>query len=59
MPSVSRKQRAMMRRAAQDPEYAKARGVPQSVAKEYRAADLKKLRRKTQTHYLVRANAPD
>lgn len=59
MPSVSRKQRAMMKRAAQDPEYAKARGVPQSVAKEYRAADLKKLRRKTQAHYLVRANAPD
>lgn len=59
MPSVSRKQRAMMKRAAQDPEYAKARGVPQSVAKEFRAADLKKLRTRKNIHHLTRAAHAD
>lgn len=50
MRSVSLKQRAMMKRAASDPAYAKARAVPQSVAKEFRASDLKKMRVKHQIH---------
>lgn len=52
MPSVSLKQRAFMKRAANDPAYAKARDIPQSVAKEFRAADLKKMRKKHQIHHL-------
>lgn len=52
MPSVSLKQRSFMKRAAKDPQFAKARGIPQSVAQEFRAADLKKMRKKHQIHYM-------
>lgn len=39
MPSVSDKQARFMRAAAHDAKFAKAAGIPQSVAKEYAAAD--------------------
>lgn len=39
MPSKSEKQRRLMAAAAHDPAFAKKVGVPQSVAKEYNAAD--------------------
>ncbi len=58
MPSVSLKQRKFMKAAANNPEFAKAADIPQSVAKEFRAADLKKMRKKHQIHHLnARANA--
>lgn len=58
MPSVSLKQRAFMKKAARDPNYAKARDIPQSVAKEFRAADLKKMRKKHDIHHMnARAHA--
>lgn len=58
MPSVSLRQRAMMKKAAANPEYAEARGVPQSVAKDFRAADKKKMRVKHRIHHMnARTNA--
>lgn len=39
MPSVSKAQAAMFARAASDPEFAKARGISQDVAREWHAAD--------------------
>lgn len=42
MPSKSEKQRRLMAAAAHDPAFAKKVGVPQSVAKEYNAADTGK-----------------
>lgn len=39
MPSVSKKQRNMMAAAAHNPQFAKKVGVPQSVAKDFNAAD--------------------
>lgn len=45
MPSVSRKQEKLMRIAAHDPAFAKKVGVPQSVAREFFAADQAKARR--------------
>ena len=39
MPSKSEKQRRLMAAAAHDPKFAKKAGVPQSVAKEFNAAD--------------------
>ncbi len=60
MPSVSLKQRAFMKAAANDPKFAEANEIPQSVAQEYRAADLKKMRKKHNVHHLnARSNAPD
>ena len=41
MPSRSKKQARLMAAAAHDPEFAKSAGVPQSVAKEFNAADKK------------------
>jgi len=41
MPSKSKKQARLMAAAAHDPEFAKKAGVPQSVAKEFNAADTK------------------
>lgn len=45
MPSKSEKQARMMAAAAKDPDFAKKVGVPQSVAKEYHAADKRKAKR--------------
>lgn len=42
MPSKSKTQANMMRAAAHNPEFAKKVGVPQSVAKEFAAADAKR-----------------
>lgn len=39
MPSTSAKQARMMAAAAHDPAFAKKVGVPESVAKDYNAAD--------------------
>jgi len=39
MPSTSDKQRRFMAAAAHNPEFAKAAGIPQSVAKDYNEAD--------------------
>lgn len=41
MPSKSRKQARLMAAAAHDPAFAKKVGIPQSVAKEFYAADKK------------------
>lgn len=45
MPSVSKKQEKFMRAAAHNPALAKKAGVPQSVAKEFAAADEAKKKR--------------
>lgn len=42
-----------MRMAAADPAYAKARDIPQPVAQEFRADDLKKMRKKHRLHYMT------
>lgn len=42
MPSKSGKQKRFMAAAANNPEFAKKAGIPQSVAKEYHAADKRK-----------------
>jgi hypothetical protein len=42
MPSVSAKQAKFMRAAAHNPEFAAKAGIPQSVAKEFTAADKAK-----------------
>jgi hypothetical protein len=42
MPSKSKPQAKLMRAAAHDKGFAKKAGVPQSVAKEYVAADKRK-----------------
>jgi hypothetical protein len=39
MPSKSAKQARTMRAAAHDPKFAKKMGIPQSVAREFVAAD--------------------
>ena len=39
MPSVSEKQKVFMRAAAHNPKFAKKAGIPQSVAREFEAAD--------------------
>ena len=39
MPSKSKKQAKFMAAAASNPKFAKKAGIPQSVAKEYAAAD--------------------
>lgn len=41
MPSKSKKQANLMRAAAHNPAFAKKVGVPQSVAKDFAAADKK------------------
>ncbi len=58
MPSVSLKQRAFMKKAATDPEFAESQDIPQKVAQEFRAADLKKMRTKHRIHDMyARTNA--
>lgn len=52
MPSVSKRQRGFMAKAANDPAFAKARNIPQSVAKEFRTADLKKMKKKHIIHHM-------
>jgi hypothetical protein len=42
MPSTSARQRRTMAAAAHDPAFAKRMGIPQSVAKEFNAADQAK-----------------
>ena len=42
MPSTSDKQRRTMAAAAHDPAFAKRMGIPQSVAREFNAADAAK-----------------
>lgn len=42
MPSKSKKQARFMQAAAHNPEFAAKANIPQSVAKEYNAADKKK-----------------
>ena len=46
MPSKSPKQARTMRAAAHDPKFAKKLDIPQSVAREFVAADAKKSKRK-------------
>lgn len=53
MPSVSLKQRKFMRIAANNPEFAKANKIPQSVAQDFHNADKKKMRTKHRVHYLT------
>ena len=45
MPSTSAKQARTMRAAAHDPKFAKKLGIPQSVARDYVAADQAKAKR--------------
>lgn len=42
MPSKSKAQKKLMAAAAHNPEFAKKVGIPQSVAKEFNAADTLK-----------------
>jgi hypothetical protein len=42
MPSVSEKQRRFMSAAAHNPKFAKEAGIPQTVAREFHAADAGK-----------------
>ena len=44
MPSVSKVQEKLMRAVAHSPEFAKKVDIPQSVGKEFNAADKKKSR---------------
>lgn len=44
MPSTSPKQHRFMEAVAHDPDFAKRAGVPQSVGKEFAAADESKKR---------------
>ena len=44
MPSTSAKQKRFMAAAAHDPKFAKKVGIPQSVAKEFHAADKAKVK---------------
>lgn len=46
MPSKSKKQARFMAAAAHNPKFAKKAGIPQSVAKEFNAADKKKGKRR-------------
>lgn len=56
MPSVSDKQARAMAAAAHDPKFARKMGIPQTVAREYNAADkgkrlaraMKNMRRRDQ-----------
>ena len=58
MPSKTLRQRAFMRKAANDPAFADARDIPQSVAKDFRSADKKKMRIKHRIHHMnARTNA--
>lgn len=42
MPSKSKKQEKFMQAAAHNPQFARKAGIPQSVAREFVAADKKK-----------------
>lgn len=46
MPSVSKKQARTMRAAAHNKDFAKKMGIPQSVAKDFEAADKRKKKAK-------------
>ena len=45
MPSVSEKQKRTMQAAAHNPEFAAKMKIPQSVAKDFEAADKKKAKK--------------
>ena len=47
MPSSSEKQARTMRAAAHDPEFAKRMGIPQSIAREFVAADQARKKKKS------------
>ena len=47
MPSKSPQQHRFMEAAAHNPEFAKKAGIPQNVAKEFVAADVKAATKKT------------
>jgi hypothetical protein len=55
MPSKSAKQARTMRGAAHDPAYAKKMGIPQSVAREYVAADEHKAKKRGKRHMMIEA----
>lgn len=56
MPSKSPKQKRFMAAAAHNPRFAKEAGIPQSVAKEFHAADQRKKRRQAVENAFKRAN---
>lgn len=49
MPSSSKAQAAFMAAAAKDPQFAKAVGISQKVAREFHTADKRKNKKKTGT----------
>lgn len=51
MPTVSKKQGRFMQAVAHNPEFAKKAGVPQSVGKEFVAADKAMGKRRLRDHY--------
>ena len=59
MPSTSEKQHRFMEAVAHSPEFAKKAGVPQSVGKDFAAADegKKNVKRKKGSHNLYRREA--
>jgi hypothetical protein len=57
VPSTSPKQRRTMAAAAHDPAFAKHMGIPQSVAREFYAADQRKARRDSIVRAFARAKA--
>lgn len=53
MPSVSAKQEKFMRAVSHSKSFAKKVGVPQSVGREFEAADQRKDRRESIARHLV------
>lgn len=56
MPSKSKAQADLMRAAAHNKEFADKVGVPQSVAKEFAAADKAKTKKKTTKNCIIRTS---
>ena len=54
LPSVSKAQAAFMRAVAHNKEFAKHAGVPQSVGKEFEAADKAKASKQQKTSAVVK-----
>lgn len=54
MPSKSAKQARFMRAVANNPKFAREVGVPQSVGKEFEAADQRKHRRMEIARHLTK-----
>lgn len=52
MPSKTKRQAATMRAASHSAEYARKMGIPQSVAREYEAADKRPGTNKMKSHYM-------